>query len=189
MIFTLGNTELFVVPIVLVSLFKVKGTPLMIFAGIIGTLEMLYWWWYSGWITRREKETRAAREVKTIVKDGISEMKQTTMWLRAEQWLYYNVVDIFSRDHYEGFYRRLFDFILGLGWFFGGFTVFLITAFPFPLIGWAACVVLCRVTGWKLWIFALFFGNAFKNSVGYAWFMWDGGWRDVLQFIKNTFFN
>ena len=183
---TLGNTEFFIIPIVFVAMLSLKGTTLMIASSTIATIELCYWYWYAGWAQEEEKKTRAVREAKKIVQEGIEEIRQTNTWERIENWFHSHIINLFNTERYGGFYRFLFISLKGLGWFFGSVTILIIAAIPFPFVGWAICLAACRSTGWKLWIVALFCGNALKNSVGYGWFVWSGGWRNVLQFIQQV---
>ena len=71
-IFAILNVDLVIMPAL--SEFDVSGLPLFLAAISAATIEVLYWWWYAGWVARNVKRSQPVQRTSSrFVKRGFVE--------------------------------------------------------------------------------------------------------------------
>lgn len=156
------NMELVVIPIILKVALGFEGTDLKIAATIWATSEIYFWYWFSGWLLFKLKESREGKEAIKIGKKVIPEVRGADFYYRAERWVKKNIIDRFNPDKYE---KRIFYLLLkGCGYIFSLPMFFFLGLIPTMLI---FGIIATRIKNWKLGFWFLITGNVVKN-IGFA---------------------
>jgi len=165
-IITLFNMEIVVIPFILKGFLGLKGVALKVSAGSWATVELAFWYWFSGWVLKKMRESKPVTEAvlirRSIDREEFIEVRNTTLVQRLDNWVYEHIIGRFDPESNSR--RKLFAFLKGLGYAFGLPAIFMVSIFP---VIWIVPFTLCRWTNWKLGVFVVFVANFLRN-VGFA---------------------
>jgi len=170
------NMEIVVIPLILKSWWGLENWNLKIVACVWSTLEILYWYWFAGWL-KKELKIRKAKTIKVAVgeaqsigQDAIEELKEAGILSRCEDWIKQYVIEPFNQENYSN--KKLFVFLVGSGYVVGLPLLVFLGALP---ILWIVGFVFCRFLNWKTGFAAIVVGNLIKNLLFVEG--WDFMWR------------
>lgn len=173
------NIELVVIPMILMGILGLSGYTLRVAAGIWASVEMGWWVYFSGWISRAIKRIEAVAEAvssgKEIVPEIITEAKETASYKKIGEFVKEHIVEEFGLENFKK--SKVFLFVLFLlgafGYTIGWLFIFVLAAFPFFGV-WIPALAICGKKDWKMGYAALFLGNFTKNFL-YA-YLWEIIW-------------
>lgn len=156
--------ELVVIPLILKGFLGLQGVILKLSAGLWSTGELSFWYWFSGWVLKKMKESSPVQEAvaigRSIDKEEFAEVKNTTLAQRLDVWFYEHIIDKF--DPQNNTHKKLSVFLRGLGYVVGLPAIFAVSVIPFV---WIVPFTICRWTNWKVGMVAVFAANFLKNVV------------------------
>jgi hypothetical protein len=165
--------ELVVIPFILKGLLGLEGVALKMAAGSWATVELSFWYWFSGWAFKKMRESKPIKEVALIIKSTgkkeFIEIRNTTLVQHLDSWIYEHIIVRF--DPKNSSHKKLFIFLKGLGYVFGLLAIFVVSIFP---VIWFVPFTICRWADWKVGMSVIFAAN-FVRSVGFAE-VWDYVW-------------
>lgn len=167
------NIELVVIPLILKWLLGLQGMALKLSAGLWSTGELSFWYWFSGWVLKKMRESDLVKEAvsigRSVNKEELVEVKNTTLVQRLDDWLYDHIIGNFDPKKHSR--RKLFRFLKGLGYAVGPPVTFAVSLLP---VVWIVPFTICRWTNWKSGMVAVFAANFLRN-VEFAE-IWDRLW-------------
>lgn len=173
------NIELVVIPMILMGILGLSGYTLRVTAGVWASVEMCWWIYFSGWISRAIKRVEAVAEAvssgKEVVPGILIEAKETASYKKVGEFVKEHVIEQFDLSNLKkskilffiAFLLEVFGYTIGLSF------IFVLAVFPFFGI-WIIALATCRQKSWKMGYAALFLGNFTKNFF-YA-YLWEIIW-------------
>ncbi len=175
------NMEVVVIPLILVGYFDLWGVELRITAICWATCELIYWYWFSGWlVTRISRGQQAMEIIKNAVDFGrsviIPKAQKADIIGATREWAV-SQIGKFNPDKYED--KRIFGFVRkhgrktakGTGKLLAGGLLIAVAAVPTPIF-WIPALVACRAAKWRTGLFCMMIGNAIKNWIFCNVWMW-----------------
>ncbi len=145
----------------------------MLVASGAATAEIIYWYFFCGWLIKKVTDTRLVREAISIGKEAVPEVGESRYVKKIEKWAKKYFIEPFDPKHYNQ--RKAFLILMkSCKYGFGLPMIFIFGLIPFPG-SWIIGLIVCRAANWKSGFTALVLGNALKNMV-YA-IGWDYLWR------------
>jgi hypothetical protein len=167
------NMEVVVIPFILIGYFDLWDVELKIAAICWATGELVYWFWFSGWLEKTSGGKRVIEVIKGARKFGediifpkaeeINIVETTKEWVDGQ-------VNKFNPNQYKD--KRIFRFVKkhgkktakGTGKILAGGLLVAVAAVPTPIL-WIPALVACRAVKWKTGFFCMMIGNAIKNWI------------------------
>lgn len=162
------NIDFVVVPSLLRGGFS--GFRLFLLAGFLSTAELVFWYWFWGWLIKKVIRAKDVRESIDFGKQIGSELKKEGYIERVKMF--------FVQKFYWAINRK--NRIAKMVKTGGAFSMILIGAFPEPgtrIIG----IVFCRTTRWKKGFYFLAIGNILHLSYIV------GGWSSIFSLFQQNF--
>lgn len=167
------NMEAIVIPFILKPI-GLSGLDLKIAAGVWATVEIIFWYWFSGWVGRWFKNLPKVQEAVEDAKGIKEEAERRGILTYIKNWIWKHLLYDFSPDNYKQ--KKLFSFLFRVGYVIACLFMFFLGAMPFF---WIFALMVCRAKNWKIGFFALALGNLLKNVLfAHGWdYVWPFLWR------------
>jgi hypothetical protein len=175
------NMEVVVIPFILIGYFGLWDVGLKITAVCWATCELMYWYWFSGWlITRTSGGQRAVETIKNAVDFGrsviIPKARKANIIETTQEWII-GQINKFNPNKYKN--KRIFRFVRKhgretarrTGKLLAGGLLIAVAAVPTPIL-WVPALAACRTAKWRTGLFCMMIGNAIKNWIFCNAWMW-----------------